>query len=159
MKQVLKQSAVLAAVVLACASANAASTVVGNTFADGVESQVEAATAIVTGSYFDTYTFSLSTASTITTFLTNNLPTTSLSGGFQLFSTSGSIGSGTFSAPLTATLAAGDYSYLVFGSAGAKAGSYTLASAVTAVPEPETYALFLAGLGAIGFLAARRRSN
>jgi PEP-CTERM motif len=31
-----------------------------------------------------------------------------------------------------------------------------VATAVTAVPEPETYALFLAGLGAIGMLARRR---
>ena len=30
---------------------------------------------------------------------------------------------------------------------------------VTAVPEPETYAMMLAGLGLIGFVAARRRKN
>lgn len=30
-------------------------------------------------------------------------------------------------------------------------------SAVTAVPEPETYAMMLAGLGAIGFLSRRRK--
>ena len=32
-----------------------------------------------------------------------------------------------------------------------------LDSSVTAVPEPETYALMLAGLGIIGFVARRRR--
>jgi len=36
----------------------------------------------------------------------------------------------------------------------------TGAIAVTAaVPEPETYALFLAGLGAVGFMAKRRRKT
>ena len=30
---------------------------------------------------------------------------------------------------------------------------------VTAVPEPETYALFIAGLGLMGFVARRRKND
>jgi hypothetical protein len=36
--------------------------------------------------------------------------------------------------------------------------SGTIRNIVTSVPEPETYALFLAGLGAVGFMARRRKS-
>jgi len=34
----------------------------------------------------------------------------------------------------------------------------TIVSSIAAIPEPETYALFLAGLGTIGFMARRRKS-
>jgi hypothetical protein len=50
-------------------------------------------------------------------------------------------------------LAAGDY-FLTY--AGVGTGSYGGVLEVTAVPEPETYALMLAGLGVVGFMAARR---
>lgn len=36
-------------------------------------------------------------------------------------------------------------------------GSYQDLITVSAVPEPQTYAMFLAGLGAVGFVARRRR--
>jgi len=39
-----------------------------------------------------------------------------------------------------------------------KQANYQGSLAVTAVPEPETYALMLAGLGAVGFIARRRKS-
>lgn len=36
-------------------------------------------------------------------------------------------------------------------------GTYSVAAVAAPIPEPETYAMMLAGLGAIGFMAARRR--
>ncbi|MEJ6000462.1 FxDxF family PEP-CTERM protein [Paucibacter soli] len=58
------------------------------------------------------------------------------------------------------TLTAGNYYYKVTASvaAGALAGTYQLNSSLAPVPEPETYAMLLAGLGVVGFLARRRQS-
>ena len=45
---------------------------------------------------------------------------------------------------------------------GAFAGFYNLTSTVvpnSPVPEPFTYAMMLAGLGAVGFLARRRKNG
>ncbi len=48
---------------------------------------------------------------------------------------------------------------LSFGSTGgvAQFDGVSVGAAVAAVPEPETYAMMLAGLGAIGFLSRRRK--
>ncbi len=52
----------------------------------------------------------------------------------------------------------GNYYYEITGNVlGSKGGSYTLDSYVTPVPEPETYAILLAGLGLIGFMARSRK--
>lgn len=69
------------------------------------------------------------------------------------------IGSGTLNGAHNAfSIGAGTYYYSVFGGAMGTA-SYSLSSSVTAVPEPETYALLGAGLGIIGFVASRRRRD
>ena len=47
---------------------------------------------------------------------------------------------------------------LVSYNAGLEHDSVVLAYRVAAVPEPETYALMLAGLGLVGAIARRRRS-
>jgi PEP-CTERM motif len=57
-------------------------------------------------------------------------------------------------------LAAGNYALNVLGFADGSAGGFYAGGAIaTTVPEPETYALMLAGLGIVGFVAARRRSQ
>jgi len=55
-------------------------------------------------------------------------------------------------------IAAGSFSTLAFSSMNASAYGPALDNiSVIAVPEPEAYAMFLAGLGLIGFMASRRR--
>jgi PEP-CTERM motif len=41
---------------------------------------------------------------------------------------------------------------------GTPVASTNFSASVTAVPEPETYAMLLAGLGAVGFLSRRRKA-
>jgi len=63
---------------------------------------------------------------------------------------------------LTETLlAAGDYSIVISGVNSALQASYSANLSVVAspIPEPETYALMLAGLGAIGFVMVRRKRS
>ena len=60
---------------------------------------------------------------------------------------------------LSLAVAADGYFYKVTGVVSAPGAAYSLASSITPVPEPETYAMMLAGLGALGFLARRRRNG
>ncbi len=58
------------------------------------------------------------------------------------------------------SLLAGDYYYQVTGAVmGNKGGGYQLFSEVSPVPEPETYAMLLVGLGLVGFMTRRRKTG
>ena len=56
------------------------------------------------------------------------------------------------------TLADGQYHLDISGYLGDQANIGQYSIAISAVPEPETYAMLLAGLGLIGFSARRRRT-
>jgi len=56
------------------------------------------------------------------------------------------------------SLTAGVHTIKVIGTSFDSAASFNGNVQITPVPEPETYALMLAGLGAVGFVARRRRS-
>jgi len=57
-------------------------------------------------------------------------------------------------------VAAGSYYWTVAGDAvGSKGGVYLYSANTAPVPEPETYAMMLAGLGLLGFVGKRRMKN
>lgn len=55
--------------------------------------------------------------------------------------------------------AAGDYSFTFHNHGGDNMGALLDNVSIAAVPEPETYAMLLVGLGALGFAARRRRQG
>lgn len=68
-------------------------------------------------------------------------------------------GGGTISM-MSGPTSAGTYYLTVMGLAtGPAGGIYNGAISVSAIPEPETYALMLAGVCAIGFVVARRKAR
>lgn len=114
--------------------------------------------AVATPFFFDTYTFTLDDAATVFggafAFGVTNFSAVLQDATFATVGTDADPADG-FSFE---GLAAGDYalSFLGFSDTGGAYGG--VVSAVAApVPEPETYAMLLAGLGAIGFMVRRRR--
>ena len=122
----------------------------------------------------DTFSFSLSSASSLVAegaTLAFNLFSTTFDGVFDAVSlvrdgnfvaANGVIGGDFKSFSLTATnLTAGNYVLSVTGRAtgtGAYAG-YGVAGTVSPVPEPESYAMMLAGLALMGAIARKRSQN
>ena len=68
---------------------------------------------------------------------------------------------GAFTGMQTLSLSTPGISYAIFGATGGVGGSSVFADnfTITAIPEPETYAMLLAGLGLLGFTARRRKQN
>jgi PEP-CTERM motif len=65
---------------------------------------------------------------------------------------------GTNTTVFLGTLLTGAYHLDMYGTLGANIGQYSVSLQAMPVPEPSTYALLLAGLGAVGFVARRRRA-
>ncbi len=133
---------------------------------------------VMPGAFADIYTFSLGASQLVSsTVVSNNGPSLNIfaslyalysAGSDTLFGTSDdslvapawSFNGSTGNTVHTVSLDAGSYYYVVSGISNGQAGGvYVLSSTTTApVPEPETYAMLLAGLAAIGFVAQRRKN-
>jgi len=116
----------------------------------------------------DIINFSIPGTSNLTsTTVANNLMTVLNidSGMVSLFDSSSTLlGSYSFDGTTGSTwhtitnLSPGDYYYEITGMAtGSSGGFYSISSTISPVPEPETYALLLAGLGVVGSLYRRRK--
>jgi hypothetical protein len=69
------------------------------------------------------------------------------------------LGNGTWNFNDTFNLEAGEYvDFVVYGE-NVNNKTTQVNAMITAIPEPETYALKLAGLGLVGFMARRRKAK
>lgn len=145
-------------------AAAAALTVSGAAFAVGPGplgmldgSSVSVGQVVGSGLFVDTYSFSLGAPATVFggafSLFVEGFQVELLDSGFTSYGIDMDLTDG-FS---FAGLGAGSYALQFAGFSTSPSGVY--GGAVAAVPEPETYALMLAGLGMVGFMAARRRSN
>lgn len=126
--------------------------------------------------FADTYSFSLDQSYNVTSTVVslNQAGTIGIVGGeyfilaagpdnifstdddFQVPQSAFSYDGATGSTPHSVVLDVGNYAYVVTGNTTDFGGYYSLISTVSAVPEPETMGLMLAGAGLLGFLSRRR---
>jgi hypothetical protein len=126
------------------------------------------------GKINDDFTFSIASASTVTfdflaydyfADLAQTIPGSLSQVNFELFdsammslgswNTGGDHSSFTFSE----SLAGGDYSFTVYGDQPLVSTGYYDMTVSVPIPEPETYAMLLAGLGLLGVVARRRKQQ
>lgn len=150
----------------------------------GAHDPVEIGVSVVFGSFTDYFTFDIAPDShwVSSTAVANNLgggTVLNISGGqYSLWSMGADAGVGgsddvqlggnwsfdgtSGNTTNSVLLAPGSYFYKVTGvgdGSYSHGGMYTLTSTIMPVPETETWAMMLAGLGMLGFLAARRRRD
>ncbi len=164
-----------AAILMTSGVSNAAPTVMGNW---GVhDDPVEHASVLLgsgAGSFDHIFTFNLSTRNDVVSIaVTNDFGKFNINGAaLQLWKETSVDGNYTNDTSVESfafdsssvgmdfgKLEPGNYYYEITGTVlGSKGGSYILDSYISPVPEPETYAMLLAGLGMIGFSLRRRRA-
>ena len=121
----------------------------------------------IAGTFTDTLSFTLTTASFLTGTVTSVVSGTQ-DVDFTSISVTGAGGPYAFTqiatdpfetwARSSVQLAAGTYTLTLMGSNSASIGSYAGTLGVTPVPEAGTLAMMLAGLGMVGFMARRRQA-
>ena len=161
----MKLKSLVAASAIACATGTAlADTTFNLGPIDGQSKSIGDSFAAGAAPFTDTYNFSLIGPNTLSGIVTTfNFMTLFGISGLSLSLTGGTLlGAATDVNPADgysfSGLGLGNYALKITGDVtGTGGGAYGGVMQAAPVPEPETYALLLAGLGVIGFVARRRR--